>query len=345
MVFSYGPRGQLRRAAYAAGTLAAAGRAAYRARHGTASAARARRAVGRSFTRTRTRRRGQSGVGVTKENDVRFVYGKRRMPFRRRRSWRRFTKKVYAVSEKQRGTQSIAFNTVKRESVPADTQRMYGITLYGYNGSGPSGPDAYDSDMSQIAGMTKPGDTPVSPLVYNRKLHFRSAVLDITFRNLGVTQVEIDIYEYIVKKDIRFARLIDMIVDAQTDIQAVAPATTLTHDDVGVTPFQLTAALRYITILKKTKVFLSTTDGVATYQIRKPANRWWTTTQINEETATFAKRGWTVGILCVQKGVPGFISPNIQRAQASDVVMSITRTYTLKTVDNQEFSVSGFVAT
>jgi len=340
---TYGPRGTLRRtAASTAGALAAAGRAAYRARFGTARTTRSRGRFGGSSTRTRTRRRGQSGVGVTKENDVRFVYGKRRMPARRRRAWKRFTRKVYAVSEKQRGTQSLAFNTVKQENVPEGFQRMYGIELYGYNGS-TSAQDAYSSDMAQIAGLTKPGDAAVAPLTYNRKVHFRSAVLDITFRNIGSTQVELDIYEYIVKKDIPFVRMIDMILDAQTDAQAVAPvSSTLTHDDVGVTPFQISAAMRYITITKKTKVFLSTTDGVATYQIRKPANRWWSTTQLNEDLSTFAKRSWTVGILLVQKGVPGFLTPNPIRAQASNVVMSITRTYTLKTVDNQEFNVSGF---
>lgn len=266
------------------------------------------------------------------------------MPYRKRRSWRRFTRKVYAVSEKQRGTQSLAFNTVKQENVPEGFQRMYGIELYGYNGSGPSGPDAYDSDMNQIALQTKPGDNIPVTQAYNRKLHFRSAVLDITFRNLGSTQVELDIYEYVVKKDIKFARMIDMILDAQTDTQSVTPVTsTLSHDDVGVTPFQITAALRYITILKKTKVFLAVTDGVATYQIRKPANRWWTTSTLNEDSTTFAKKGWTCGILCVQKGVPGFTTPNPIRAQASNVVMSITRTYTMKTIDNQEFGVAGYV--
>jgi len=339
--FFYGPRGTLRRTAVsAAGALAAAGRSAYRARMGTNRATSARRTFSRGLTRTRTRRSSHSGVGVTKENDVRFVYAKRRMPWRRRKRWRSFTRKVHAVSEKQRGTQSLAFNTVKQENVPEGLQRMYGIELYGYNGVN-VGQDSFDGDLNNIALMVKPGD--VAGPAFNRTLHFRSAVLDITFRNLGTTQVELDVYEYTVKKDIPFPRLIDMILDAQTDVSTVTPSTSsLSHDDVGVTPFQLPAAMRYITIRKKTKIFLSSTDGVATYQIRKAANKWWRTSTINDDASTFAKKGWTCGILCVQKGVPGFVTPNPIRAQASNVVMSITRTYTMKTVDNQEISVAGY---
>jgi len=305
----------------------------------------ARRAIGygvrtagrlaRSYTgsKTRTREGTRSGVGVTTDRDFRRVYIKRRMPAAKRKRWKRFVRKVDAVAERKKGTFSIVMNTVKREQVPVGSQRMYGIELFGYRGTVIVGPDTYDRDMYEISLMSKPGDASIE--TWNRKIHFRSAVLDITFRNLGVSSVEIDLYEYSVKKDIPFARLIDLILNCQTDPATITGGSTLTHDVVGTTPFQINSALKYITILKKTKVFMPS-GGTSTYQVRKPMNRWWSTSEIDEKAGHFAKRGWTTGIWVVQKGVPGIDTGIAVRALESDVIASITRTYCLKTIDTQE---------
>jgi len=226
-------------------------------------------------------------------------------------------------------------NTVKREIVPLNFQRMYGIELYGYRGTTIVGPDSYDRDMYELSLMTKPGDAAASVENWNRKLHFRSAVLDITFRNLGTWAVELDIYEYTVKRDVPFIRLIDLITNSQTDPATMNGGSTLTHDVVGTTPFQINTALKYITIVKKTKVFMPS-GGTSTYQIRKPTNKWWSTSEVDEKAGHFAKRGWTCGIWVVQKGVPGLDVSIPARAMDSDVIASITRTYCLKTIDTQE---------
>lgn len=307
-----------------------------------------RSAFGGSGSRTRTRESGRSGVGVTTDRDFRNVYRKKWMPKRRKRQWKRFTRKVEAVAEKKRGTFSLVFNTVRRETVADNFQRMYGISLYGYAGTAVVGPDAYERDMFNIASSLKPGDSAITTEVWNRRIHFRSAVLDITFRNVHATAaVELDIYEWICKKDTPFPTLSDMVINGFTDPAAstVAGSNTLTQDDVGTTPFQCPPALRYLTILKKTKVFIPI-NGTATYQIRKPANRWWGTSQLDEGTSLFfAKRGWTCGLWMVQKGVPGMIAAVPARALSSDVVMSITRTYCLKTIDTQEIDTSMYVPT
>jgi len=297
--------------------------------------------VARSFagSRTRTRNATRSGVGVTTDHDFRRVYVKRRMPAAKRRRWKRFVRKVDAVAERKKGTFSVVMNTVKRETVPINAQRMYGIELFGYRGTAAVGPDSYDRDMYEMALMTKPGDPTANIEVWNRKLHFRSAVLDVTFRNLGVAAVELDLYEYVVKKDVPFLRLIDLIIDSQADPATITGGSTLTHDVVGTTPFQINAALKYITIMKKTKVFMPS-GGTSTYQIRKPQNRWWSTSEVNEKSGHFAKRGWTCGIWIVQKGVPGLDLVTNARALDSDVIASITRTYCLKTIDTQELDTS-----
>jgi len=295
-------------------------------------------------SRTRTSQNSTSGVGVTTDRDFRRVYRKRRMPAWKRRNWKRFTRKVEAVAERKKGTASIVFNTVKREAITDGLQRMYGITLFGYRGTAVLGPDAYDRDLYEISLSTKPGDG-ASVTSFNRKIHFRSAVLDITFRNVHTTNaVELDLYEWECRKDCPFNRLIDLITNAQSDPLALTMTGVggLTHDDVGVTPFQIPAALKYISILKKTKVFIPI-SGTATYQIRKAKNRWWSTTEIDDKPNHFAKRGWTVGIWMVQKGVPGMVGVTPNRALSSDVVASITRTYCLKTIDNQEVDTSGYV--
>lgn len=305
--------------------------------------------VARSYTgsRTRTQTQQRSGVGVTTDRDFRRVYTKRRMPPAKRRRWKRFVRKVDAAIEKKKGTMSVCFNTVKEEAVPEGLQRMYGITLFGYRGTTVVGPDSYDRDMFEIANMVKPGDPSGTIETWNRKIHFRSGVLDITFRNVSINAVELDLYEYIVKKNVPFSRLIDLINNSQTDPANLTAnqGQTLTHDDVGVTPFQMPTALSYITILKKTKLFIPS-SGTGTYQLRKPRNRWWTTSEVDEHANHYAKRGWTCGLWIVQKGVPGIGAAAAPvRALSSDVVASITRTYTLKTIDTQEIDTSTFVPT
>jgi len=328
-----------RRLRHAGGTVARAAGGMFARRavgHGLRTAGR----VARSFagSRTRTRDSTSSGVGVTTDRDFRRVYRKRRMPAAKRRRWKRFVRKVDAVAERKKGTMSVVMNTVKQEVVPVNFQRMYGITLYGFRGTLVVGADSYDRDLYEMALMLKPGD-PVSTEQWNRKLHFRSAVLDITFRNTGVTSVELDLYEYMVRKDVPFPRLIDLIVNSQTDPATITGGGTLTQDVVGTTPFQINAALKYITILKKTKVFMPS-SGTSTYQIRKPTNKWWSTSDVDEKVNHFGKRGWTCGLWLVQKGVPGIDAGTPVRSLASDVTMSITRTYCLKTIDTHEMDTS-----
>jgi len=214
---------------------------------------------GGSRTRTRQRRKTRSGAGVTHEHDVRQVYRKTRMPMRKRRAWRSFTRKVDAVSEKNRGTLSVAYNSSFRNTQVAGLQAMYGIVLYGYQGSVVSGLGYY-SDMVRLAAITKPGDTP-SVRVVNRKIHFRSAVLDLTVHNNATDTCECDVYEHWYKKDVPWVSLDTMLTAVITDPDTAVLGTGVSPNQVGVTPFQIGSALKYVTISKKTKIFILGTNG------------------------------------------------------------------------------------
>lgn len=291
-------------------------------------------------------RRGASGAGVTREHDLATTYRRKRMPGRKRRAWKKFVKKVDAVAEKHAGTTSVLFNQSLTKVAAANTQVMYGITLYGaYGETVAATGEAYYSDLERLTLTSR--TTSVGVNVRNRHITFKSAVLDVTVVNIDTSSCELDMYEFFVKKDTNeFSTLQASLGNAAFDPElftmgALGP-TTLLDSSVGATPFQFPAMMQYVTILKKTKVFLPP-GGVSTYQMRLPGTKKYYTSTRDEDITSrmWGKRRWTRGIWIVQKGCPDAAS----RASASTLRWSITRTYTLKTIDDDHVNLNGQLVT
>jgi len=294
-----------------------------------------------SRSMTRQKRNGSSGVGVTTQHDARLVYRKKSMPKRKRKVWKKFIRKVEAVALAKQGTTSVVYNVGRTVSSAADAQDMYGIVLYGAYGSQTAGLTYY-SDLELLGSINRTAGVGVN--LGNRKLYFRSAVLDLTCANSGVNAVELDFYDIIFKKTpVQMTSLQDLIDTNQgnnTEVfeQGAVAANNLTRQTLGATPFQFPGVLSFVTILKKSKVFLPV-GALSTYQIRLPRNRWFDTSNRAQDASTnaFALRGWTRGIWVVQKGTP----TTLVRSAATSVSWSITRTYTMKTVDEDQVDLSG----
>lgn len=250
--------------------LATSGYSGYRL--GSNLARRARFALNRGFTGSVTRRRrGHGGMGITTQHDKSLIYRKRVMRKRLKRRWKKFGRKINAISEKDLGSRTVVRNDqvdipqLMTTSASANHNRWY-FMLYGG-----SSVTAYYNDVNEISADTDLGTT--------GKAIFKSGVVDFTIRNTSTRlptslnppiTLELDVYEITCNREI--ASLTGAFSEGSTDTATIPGQTTgLTGSLRGWTPWDFPSALSEyrIKIWKKTKYFLSE-NQVFTYQYRDP---------------------------------------------------------------------------
>lgn len=174
----------------------------------------------------------------------------------------------------------------------------------------------------------------------------KMAVLDLTLKNAGANNVEMDIYEFYVKKLSPFASAEVLVTTQATETPAISGGySALSMYQIGTTPFEFQNMGRYLTITKKTKVMISPGNAY-TYQIRDGSKKNLPTDRITDQTSqTFGFPGWTKGIFVVTKGTP---APNqgsaglTTRAELTTVSGSVTRSYSWRNVDRYAFDRAGY---
>jgi len=291
----------------------------------------------------------RSGQGVTVQHDARQIYRRRRMPRRKRKVWKRFLKKVHAVSEKDLGSRMVVFNvSAGFTNTTLGNQGVAYCALYSVKSG-----DSFMTDMNNLSGLENVGN-PTAALgstVYDTtKWLFQSAILDVTFRNTsGIwsssgtvntltseAKLEVDVYELISGKewnDQLGAKGDPLAVfnegaDMQPNIGGAGTAAVLGLR--GVTPWEFPAALGYyrVKILKKTKYFVNNGDTF-TYQIRDPRRR-----VIYQERMEQALGGnmprWTRHVLILFKLVPGLTVGSTDGTYRESLTCGITRKYFYK---------------
>lgn len=278
------------------------------------------RMASRAFRGGKKGKQVMSASGITNQYDKKTIYRKRSMPRFRKRRWRRFVRKTNAVIRKDLASQSLVRSTVATVTIAAGsatTQSTAGATLYGFNGF------AGDcDDLKQLAAAASGSDY--------TKIMLASAVLDCTFNNNGSTNLEIDIYYVVCRKDVPFARYqsINDCYQASFPHQAVLPGagvTALTFQTRGSTPFQNSLFCSYFRILRKTKYFLSAGQS-GTYQIRDPKDRVF---DVELENNMSCRRGWTKGLLFIFKSTPE------NTLSGSSLVIGTTRTYNYRIMQRE----------
>lgn len=288
----------------------------------------------------------QSGQGVTVQHDARRIYQRRRMPRRMKRRWKKFTRRVHAVSEVDLGSRTVVFNVSQQFINIVNTNHGLAYCgLYTANGAG----DSWQRDLSTLVSLENTGN-PTAVLGQmaqdTTKWIFKSAVLDITVRNTSflsadpfplnsAAKLEVDVYELISNRNwsdsaanysdptgafLRGANITPNLLGAGTGISLFSR---------GATPWDLPAALSYfrLKILKKTKYFVNNGDTF-TYQIRDPKRR--VIMQEYAETIEGANlRGWTRHILIIFKAVPGIVV-NSTTGTTEAITVGMTRKYFYK---------------
>lgn len=326
----------------------------YRPNAGVNRRTRYRGATSYGSTRTaRARPAGvRSGMGVTVQHDARRIYSKRRMPRGMRKRWKRFSKKVLAVSEKDLGSRTVVFNKLQQYS--NSTSGSHGLAycaLYSASGSG----DSFMKDLNNLStyeNRVAPSHTVGDTTYDTTKWIFKSAILDLTVRNASTynnagsdvasadAKLEVDVYELISKREWADATTMGPVSDITGCFSYGATITPTLNDtggpvgvvltQRGVTPWDLPAALGAyrLKILKKTKYFLNNGDQF-TYQIRDPKRRVVMNENIDKAEGG-NKPGWTRHVLMIYKLVPGLTVGTDPGTYKEKVDCGITRKYFYK---------------
>lgn len=283
---------------------------------------------------------------MTAQHDRQFVYGRRRMPYRKRRRWGRFVRKVGAVSLKQCGLRTVVFNKASFFSNNLPQQHGVGsVALYSQTST------VTDmNDLNYIGNMENFAANPTSAagetVQLGTKIYFRSAILDVTIRNTSFTSItnvievplEVDLYQ------ITFATVgRDSVAGAYVNTKAfydVATADTqiikgtagfdVDIDKRGCTPFDVPlASSRFkAKILTKRKYFVPP-GGTITYQLRDPKNRATIIQELREREGC-NRAGWTKHLLIIFKAPPGYTVGTLANEVQERIDVGITRKYSYK---------------
>ena len=283
--------------------------------------------------------KGRYGVGVTNKYDRASVYTKRRMPFRKRKRWTNFVKKVRAAENTTLGTRTRVFNdrfnmsktSSDSSSIPV-LQVFDSLGLYTNQGT-----NSYkDKDLYKI--VTE--DTDVKNTT---QIGMISGILDMTLVNKSTDAagspmgVELDIYLLTARKQFVDSNFVGQLVvknieailnDGLNQSAEIGGLGKLNTADVGVTPFDCTLALSSygIKIHNKKKYFLASGNQM-TYQIRDPKNRRFSKDKILN---TYGQNmpGATKFLLVISKGLPGAERAGSQYKVNLEV--GVTRKYAYK---------------
>lgn len=317
-----------------------------------------------SRTMTQYKKRVGSGKGITTQHDRKLIYKKSSMPKGKKRRWKKFKNKVFAVSEKSLGTRSVLFNrqvTVGNDnSDPQFQQGALTISLYGNQAA----TELHNNDLQYISQLENNSSaiTQANGIGVNEstKFIFKSACLDLTIRNVstknntgvvsidGNCKVELDIYEITSSRQFYEKSQNSLVNTSYASIEGLIN-TMLTSSDIvndenivgevkvnanarGFTPFDATYAIsRYgLKIWKKTKFFIPAGDTI-TYQVRDPKRHVLSRRSMSDSLGC-NRPGMTRFLFVVSKLVPGNVqgSSVIPGNCQLNLAFGMTRKYVYK---------------
>lgn len=288
----------------------------------------------KSYTKYNRKKSGATNT-VTAQYDTTQQYRKKRMPKWKKRGWIKFSRKVNAVIAKSHGTKTAVFNGTCFRQVGAGNpdQGVLGCFLYGKSGIWNQGGGIAEVGLRDLYEMVK--DRPDD----NRKFMFTSAVLDLTAKNVGTANLEVDLYfvsfgEDLSEKGECFQEAVRAAEDETTTINT--QYTGLRLADRGVTLFDLPVLIKALKmkIWSKRKYFLPA-GQTFTYQYRDPKNHFIPQSRIKEFVSNeaidvgegqFIYPYLTKGVICVYKKITS------EQGLVGDLNIGVTRKYTYKDI-------------
>lgn len=240
---------------------------------------------------------------VTAQYDTTMQYRKKKMPRRKKRAWIKFSRKVNAVISKAHGTKTAVFNGTCYRQIGAgvNQQGIMGCFLYGKSGVWNQGGGIAEVGLRDLYEMMKDRSDD------NRKFMYSSAVLDLTAKNVGTANLEVDLYFVSFGEDLseKGECFQEAVIAAENETTTInVQYTGLQLQQRGVTLFDLpvlTKALK-MKIWNKRKYFLPV-GQTFTYQYRDPKSHFIPQSRVKEFVSNEA----------IEAGEGQFIYPYLTR--------------------------------
>lgn len=240
---------------------------------------------------------------VTNQYDLSTVYRRRRMPRRKRRRWVRTVRRHARLNDLSLGTRNLVFNYDGAVTATASNQSHTTFCLYGFHGT--SNVRGLN-DLARIVGTEGTADDQgITAGSKDKKIHFKSACLDATFVNQADTAVELDMYYFYCKRDtVSSPSYSDLLADYIGQASLInSTGTAFTMAKLGVTPFDIGNASKFIKVYKVKKVILGV-GQMTSFMIRSPQDKYLNSATVDLESDCFGKKGWTQGVFVIGKGAP-----------------------------------------
>lgn len=273
--------------------------------------------------------------GVTRQSDQKTQYVKKSMPRYKKKQWGAFTKRVQAVMLKQQATTTVLYNTQLQQNLPTGGGNLIFIThLYGRQGVQSANQEVGNRDMWSMAKndnrlLTYVSDT--TSYTNPGKALFKSAVLDVTFRNNSADSVECDVYKLVYNRESDHPNLTNAITSIETHTDKIpgSGAAQITLGDRGATLFELPNLLSdfNMKILSKKKYFVESKQSF-TLQHRDPGNFKMDVSEFEDLSADasqgYIKKGQTITFFFVVKKITGVV---FGLDAPKEIAIGITRKY------------------
>lgn len=269
-----------------------------------------------------------SNNAVTTQFDMKTQYVKKRMPKFKKRTWKKFSKKVMAVQIKNAGLKTVLFNDRLVNATTPGYQNHLWLGLYGISGTDDNATNLigwrdvrriFENDPDVFKSGTPPNQDAVGG-----KLTFASAVLDVTIRNLGEIDAEVDVYFCTFRKDQdqgspAFDNPANFFGNQPLLVNTGNTAVSLVER--GATIFDCSASISNtgVQVIRKQK-FLLTGGKTIFLQHRDPRN--YQIDAMNIIRTGFAKKAVTYGVCIVHK-------PSVSNSEdlVSTLAVGVTRKY------------------
>jgi len=286
-----------------------------------------------SFTKTKNKKKGD-GFPISQYHNNRLMYKKTRMPYKKKKAWKVFKKKVQAVS--WGATKPIVVyrkNAFDMISNP-DGQSVSDVTLF--TGFNPTVGLGVNNDMNEcIIAAAQSGTYNTS--VTNQSLLFKSAHMNITFYNDGETPCYLDLYHFFTRKDSDYSALqltdqgFSGGLDGTNEGTFVGTAKTLSS--FGATPFMSPHFCKINKIIRVTKHLIGAKQSIE-FTVKHNKNMFMKQPGDEAIQQTILLGGKSRGMLCVAYGVPtGIAGQSNQYANACRLFCRTERTYKFHVVD------------
>ena len=328
----------------------------------TASAAKiARRIYTLTDVKNQKSKEGPSSA-ITQQHDSKLLYRRKRAPRKIRRKaarraanfLRRQLNSVGMSTNLYRNSDS-AFSTTAGQQ---ECMLIYSGLLYGNIGEDIAAEGARQEAVGTLYNVFQNQTnslTPAALVANSARMYLHSITTDYTISNLSANLAEVDIYEFVFRKDWSFNNSAtgkplqnELTASAENEEKMPGATSKIEYEDLGWTPFDSNNMLKYIIIQSKQRFYIGAGNTISFTKrtnYRKPKKYVGMDFDAYVESSSGdilptqykASRGVTRGIICVYRGTPG-----VTAANAVQLGWNAQTRYNVKFIEpNQNYNADG----